>query len=150
MVSSTKNKERRGRATCRVKQIVLPSLHIKRGLMKNFVKAMERDGPAFRYLSEKFHTLSEAKIEESIFIGPQIRELLKDIQFDSIITGNEKAAWEAFQQVATSFSETKELTTKRTLLKIFYQLMRPWDVACRWKSIFSILIWTSFLKIVVQ
>ena len=26
-----------------------------------------------------------------------------DIQFDSIITGNEKAAWEAFRQVATKF-----------------------------------------------
>ena len=46
---------------------------------------MDRDGPAFRYLSEKVYTLSEAKIKEGIFIGPQIRELLKDIQFDSII-----------------------------------------------------------------
>jgi hypothetical protein len=84
-------------------KIVLPPLHIKLGLMKNFVKAMDRDGPAFRYLSEKFHTLSEAKIKEGIFIGPQIRELIKDIKFDSIITGNEKAAWEAFRQVATKF-----------------------------------------------
>ena len=54
---------------------------------------MDRDRPAFRYFSEKFHTLSGAKIKEGIFIGPQIRELLKNIQFDSIITGNEKAAW---------------------------------------------------------
>ena len=83
-------------------KIVLPPLHIKLGLMKNFVKAMDRDGPAFRYLSEKFHTLSEAKMKEGIFIGPQIRELLKDTKFDSIITGNEKAAWEAFRQVATT------------------------------------------------
>ena len=78
-------------------KIVLPPLHIKLGLMKNFVKAIDRDGPAFRYLHEKFHTLGKAKIKEGIFIGPQIRELLKDIQFDSIITGNETAAWEAFR-----------------------------------------------------
>jgi hypothetical protein len=101
MVSSTRNKERRAHATCGVKQNCVSSkgsqakLHIKLDLMKNFLKAMDRDGPAFRYLSEKFHTLSEAKIKEGIFIGPQIRELLKDIQFDSIITGNEKAAWKA-------------------------------------------------------
>ena len=47
-------------------KIMLPPLHIKLGLMKNFVKAM----PAFNYLAEKFPRLSEAKIKEGIFAGP--------------------------------------------------------------------------------
>jgi len=45
-------------------KILLPPLHIKLGLMKNFVKAMDRTGSAFKYLAEKFPRLSEAKIKE--------------------------------------------------------------------------------------
>ena len=45
-------------------KILLPPLHIKLGLMKNFVKATDRTGSAFKYLVEKFPRLSEAKIKE--------------------------------------------------------------------------------------
>jgi hypothetical protein len=31
---------------------------------------MKKDGPAFLYLQQKFHRLSEAKIEEGIFCWP--------------------------------------------------------------------------------
>jgi len=48
-------------------KILLPPLHIKLGLMKNFVKAMDRTGSAFRYLAEKFPRLSEAKIKKGFF-----------------------------------------------------------------------------------
>jgi len=47
-------------------KILLPPLHIKLGLMKNFVKAMDRTVSAFKYLAEKFPQLSEAKIEEGV------------------------------------------------------------------------------------
>jgi|SRR6218665_13225 len=36
-------------------------LHIKLGLMKNFVKAMDRTSPAFRYLHEKIPRLSKPR-----------------------------------------------------------------------------------------
>src|ERR1043165_8429011 len=74
------------------KKILLPPLHIKLGLVKNFVKAMNRDGEAFKYLKEKFPRLSEAKIKEGVFIGPQIRALLKDEHFHQILRGFEKNA----------------------------------------------------------
>jgi len=50
-------------------KILLPPLHIKSGLMKNFVKATDRAGSAFKYLTEKFPRLSEAKIKEGFFFG---------------------------------------------------------------------------------
>ena len=84
-------------------KILLPPLHIKLGLMKNFVKAMDRATPAFRYLHEKFPGLSEAKIKEGIFVGPQIRELLKDDRFDNLLQGDAKQAWNSFRLVATNF-----------------------------------------------
>jgi hypothetical protein len=54
-------------------KILLPSMHLKLGLMKNFVKVMNQEEAAFTYLREEFPRLSEAKLKEVIFIGPQIR-----------------------------------------------------------------------------
>jgi hypothetical protein len=47
-------------------KILLPPLYIRLGLTKNFVKAMNRTGSAFKYLAEKFPRLSEAKIKEGV------------------------------------------------------------------------------------
>ena len=63
-------------------KIFLPPLHIKLGLMKKFVKVMDKSGRGFEYVRNKFPNLSDAKIKESVFIGPQIRELMQDKQFD--------------------------------------------------------------------
>ena len=60
-------------------------------------------GAAFNYMRGKFPKLSEAKIKEGIFVGPQIRELLRDEQFDSVICGREKAAWNALRLVVKNF-----------------------------------------------
>ena len=84
-------------------KILLPPLHIKLGLMKNFVKALDRDGAAFKYLISKFPRLSLDKIKEGVFVGPQIRELMVDIQFDNTLEGDEKTAWENFKSVVRNF-----------------------------------------------
>ena len=57
-------------------KIILPPLHIKLGLMKQYVKALQHDEPPFEYLKTKFPKLSEAKVKEGMFVGPQIRKLL--------------------------------------------------------------------------
>ncbi len=60
------------------KKIFLPSLHIKLGLMKIFVKAIgKKNSRGYYYLVAKFPKISGAKLKEGIFVGPQIRELLK-------------------------------------------------------------------------
>jgi hypothetical protein len=49
------------------KKVYLPPLHIKLGLMKYFVKVMDRDGQVFLYLRRKFPRISDAKIKEDIY-----------------------------------------------------------------------------------
>jgi hypothetical protein len=49
-------------------KVFLPPLHIKLGLMKNFVKAMDKNGAGFMYLRLKFPRLGNSKIKEGIFI----------------------------------------------------------------------------------
>ena len=74
------------------------------GLMKNFVKAMERTGSALKYLTEKFPRLSEAKIKRVFFfVGPQIRKLFRDDMFNHLLQGDEKKAWDAVRLVSTNF-----------------------------------------------
>jgi len=71
--------------------------------MKSFAKAMDRNGTTFLYLRQKFPLLSDAKIREGVFNGPDIRSLLRDEVFERIITGDEQRAWHAFREVVTGF-----------------------------------------------
>ena len=85
------------------KKVFLPLLHIKLGLIKNFVKAMNKEGEGFKHICETFCYKSKAKLEQGIFVGPEIRKLLKDDVFKMKLTSIELHAWEAFASVATNF-----------------------------------------------
>jgi hypothetical protein len=56
-------------------KMLLSPRHIKLGLMKNFFQAKNKYGKGFQYLTEKFPKLTDGKLREGIFIGPQIREI---------------------------------------------------------------------------
>jgi hypothetical protein len=84
-------------------KILLPSMHLKLGLVKTFVKPMNQEEAAFIYLREKFPRLSEAKLKEGIFIGPQIQDFIKDEYFDRLLQGDEKATWGSFKFVVKGF-----------------------------------------------
>jgi hypothetical protein len=67
------------------------------------MKALDRNGPAFSSLCEKFPRLSMEKIKEGVFISPQIHQLFRDPQLDLILGYDEKAACNAFQHITTGF-----------------------------------------------
>ena len=64
-----------------LEKIYLPPLYIKLRLMKNSAESMDKTGRRFKYVRTKFPNVSDAKIKEGIFIGPQIRELMQDKEF---------------------------------------------------------------------
>jgi hypothetical protein len=84
-------------------KMLLPSMHLKLGLMKNFLKAMKQEAAAFTYLREKFPKLSEAKFKEGVSIGPKIRDLIKDEYFHRLLQGDEKSASDSFKSVVNGF-----------------------------------------------
>jgi len=47
-------------------KILIPPLHIKLGVVKNFIKSIDAKGPALPYLKTLFPKLSEAKIKEGM------------------------------------------------------------------------------------
>ena len=86
------------------KNVFLPPLQIKLGLMKTFVIAMNYDGAAFRYLKAKFGLFkSKAKLKEEVFNGPEIRKLLIDNQFTEKLNFTELFGWKLFKQIVDNF-----------------------------------------------
>lgn len=83
--------------------IIPPPLHIKLGLMSQFVKALPKDNKSFKYIKQKFPKLSDAKVEGGIFVGPQIRKLMDDDEFTKCLNRNEKKAWASFKKVIENF-----------------------------------------------
>lgn len=73
-------------------KIFLPQFHLKLGMMKNYVKAMNRNGESFRYLVQTFPRIHDAEIKEVIFVGPQINEIRNDRNFDEVLEGTDKTA----------------------------------------------------------
>lgn len=60
------------------KEVLLPPLHHKFGVTKQFVNALPRDDNTFKYLAIKFPQLSQAKLKEAVFVGNDIRKFMKD------------------------------------------------------------------------
>ena len=83
--------------------ILLPPLHIKLGLMRSFIRAVNKEGKAFTFLKQKFPRVSEAKLTAGIFDGPQIRELMKDSQFDESMEDKERNAWLSLKSIIKNF-----------------------------------------------
>jgi hypothetical protein len=54
------------------------------------MKAVDKESEGFGYLRQKFPKISEAKMKEGIFIGPQIEQLLKDQDFTTKLNSTER------------------------------------------------------------
>ena len=71
--------------------------------MKDFVKAMDKEGRGFAFLHQKFKRISIEKLKTGIFDGPQIKELVKDVTFDEALNPAELSAWLSLKSVIANF-----------------------------------------------
>jgi len=71
--------------------------------MKNFVKATDRTGSAFKYLAEKFPRLNEAKIKRGFLWVLRFASSSETICSTTYFTVTRKEAWDAFRLVSTNF-----------------------------------------------
>ena len=55
--------------------VILPPLHIKLGLKKQFVNVLNKEGACCKYIHEKAPYMKAEKVKESAFVGPQIKKL---------------------------------------------------------------------------
>ena len=72
--------------------------------MKKFLKAMDQEGDDFKFLKDFFEAYkSDAKLKAGIFVGPEIKKLLLNEEFDSRLNPVELAAWNALKSVVANF-----------------------------------------------
>jgi hypothetical protein len=64
---------------------------------------MNKQGKGFECLREKFPKFSDAKLKEGIFIGPQIRDIIKYDVSEPLLTETEKFPWLTFRAVCLNF-----------------------------------------------
>lgn len=97
-------------------KVIPPPLHIKLGTFSSFVKGMKHDSKAFQHLSAKFPAISEAKMEQGVLVGPQIRKLVKDETFEKLLIGPEKKAWQSFKKCCSGFFGNHRASNFRKLV----------------------------------
>ena len=84
-------------------RILFPPLHIKLSFIKQFTKALDKDGDCFTYLCQDFPGLTMEKLKAGIFDDPQIRQLIRDPEFENSMNEVKLEAWKAFVLVAKNF-----------------------------------------------
>lgn len=104
--------------------IILPPLHIKLGLMKQFVQALNKDGACFSYICSAFPGLSNEKLKAGIFDGPQIRKLVKDENFVSHMTEFEAANWSTFVAVVKGFLGKTKVGNYQDLVEVMLKFFQ--------------------------
>lgn len=76
------------------KKLMLPPLHIELSLMKQFFKALDKEGDCFKHLCEIFSILSTSELKVGIVVGPDVRKLLHDQEFETTMsTIIQREAW---------------------------------------------------------
>ncbi|GBM67302.1 hypothetical protein AVEN_37082-1 [Araneus ventricosus] len=67
--------------------------------MKQFVKALDKEGSCFKRLLHALPKLSVAKAKEGVFVRPNTRKLIKDEKFEACMTKVKNEAWSSFKEV---------------------------------------------------
>ena len=89
--------------------------------MKQFVKALDKDGDCFNYIAKTFPGLSMEKLKAYIFDGPQICKLMQDQTFTARMTVAERAAWCSYDSVIQEFLNNTTASNYRNLVDVMLQ-----------------------------
>ena len=72
--------------------------------MKNFVKAMDRDGDGFTFFKDFFGAeKSDAKLEAGVFVEPEIKKLMQNEEFGARLNPLELAVYNAIKSAIVNF-----------------------------------------------
>ena len=107
----------------------LPPLHIKLGLMKQFVEALDKDGRCFEYICAKLPAVSNQKLLAGVLNGAQIRKLMNDPCFMGSMDQREAAAWGSFVKVVHNFLGNTKAANHEELVRNMLESFRA--LGCR-------------------
>ena len=89
-------------------------------------------------------------MKESIFIGPQTRDLIKEEYFDKLLLGDEKATWDSFKLVVKGYLGNRRAQNYEELVNNLLQGYQKLGCNMSLKCTFFTYIWIFSRRIVVQ
>jgi len=107
----------------------MPPLHIKLGIIKQLVTALDKESAAFKYLQDRFPKLSNAKVKAGTFVGQQIKKIIECDEFDNLLNRTEKTAWNSFVAVVYGFLGNHKAENYVQLVQTFIKIYA--NVGCR-------------------
>ena len=110
-------------------KVLMPPLHIKLGLIKQFVKALDPNSEALKHLLAVFPKLSEGKVKGGIFVGPQVRKLMQDVEFQAKLLPVQREAWKSFCEVVTGFLGNHKVKNYKEVVQRLIETYR--EMGCR-------------------
>ena len=128
-------------------KIVFPSLHIKLGIMKQFVKAFEKDDNCFKYICMKFPSLTIEKLKAGIFDGPQIQKLINDANFCNFMNPAELSVCTAITNAVKFFLGKTKTPNYKKLVEISLKILHEMGLNMSIKLHFCTAIFPVFQKI---
>jgi hypothetical protein len=90
------------------KNVLLPPLHIKQGLVKNFVKALDKSGEGFPCLRSKFSNLHHTKVKQGISDCPLLRTVLFHENFRRKLNSTVLAVRKSFKSLVCFLDNKKD------------------------------------------
>ena len=118
----------------REKKSLFTSLAHQTWTHKNFVKAWIKLALDLCIWKYKFARITDAKIKEGVFVGPQIRQWIQDVNFEDQLNEVEEAAWKSLKYVITNMLVHHKAENDRDYgrcLVVSYKIVEcdmPWKV----------------------
>jgi hypothetical protein len=81
------------------------------------------------YLKNMFSKISNAKMREGVFVGPQIREVIQDVKFEDHLSELEKATWNSLKNITNNFGEIIRHKTLVIWWLVLYSSIKLWSVS---------------------
>ena len=99
------------------KKVLFAPLHIKLGLMRQFVKKMNPECEAFKLIQELLPKLWEAKVKIGSFVGPQVKRLMQSDSFLEKLSAVERRALENFVSVVKGFLRNHKISNFKDIVE---------------------------------
>lgn len=124
-------------------RILMPPLHVKLGVVQSFVKTVNKRDAVMDVLMKLYPGLTKEvqqkddqgvmkkkmvprdKLIKGVLNGPDIRKLVKSVEFDKVLVAAEKDAWNAIKKLIDGFFGKHRSTTFRDDVK---EMLRNFDL----------------------
>jgi len=98
---------------------------------------MDKTSRGFQYVRNNFPDVSDAKINDGIFIGTQVRELMQDKYFAEDLNETERNAWLSFERIYKNFLGNHKAANYQDVVQdMLTSYKELWNSVWVWKSTF--------------